>query len=173
MGQMDRWKILEDATVQLRKKGVEISPGAIDDLRSAKSMIKISETEQANGELLQKIDQCMQNVEAYLSVEVQNALGEKFLDEMLKRLEKAHCETCQTQTVESKFISGVPRDQKWIRVEPIQSLSNEKISLLAKEQNLSVISQENGKLVVYGKPENISGFVKKLTSQSSQGKKEN
>ena len=42
------------------------------------------------------------------------------------------------QVEENKFITGVPRDQKWVRVEPHGNLTTERIKEIAKENNLVV-----------------------------------
>jgi hypothetical protein len=169
MSSMATWKILEDMTLKLRKKGVEIPPNIINDLRLAKSMLEISPAEKGSGDFLQKIQECIDNVESYLTLEVQKTFGAKRADDFLRQLEETSCPTCQTcqpnQKKENTFISGVPRDQKWIRVEPISGLSTEKLTQIACQKNLSIKPQVDGKLVVYGKPEDIKAFVKEMTAQ--------
>jgi hypothetical protein len=81
-------------------------------------------------------------------------------------LEAAICEVCEVKEEEDKFILGVPRDQKWIRVEPIQSLRPERLKQLAQELNLTVKPQKDGRLVVYGQPEDIKEFLKKMTAEA-------
>jgi hypothetical protein len=170
MSSMATWKILEDMTLKLRRKGVEIPANIINDLRSAKSMLEISTAEKGSGDFLAKIQECTDNVEAFLTAQVEKTFGVKAADDFLKQLEDSSCPTCQTgqptRKTENKFVSGVPRDQKWIRVEPIDGLSDEKLRQMAQEQNLSVSPQEDGKLVVYGKPEDIKAFVKKMIIQT-------
>jgi hypothetical protein len=69
---------------------------------------------------------------------------------------------------ESRFIPGVPRDQKWIRVEPITSLPIEKLKQLATETNLSFRTEKDRHLLVYGNAEAIKEFIKKMTTQTGQ-----
>ena len=69
---------------------------------------------------------------------------------------------------EDKFITGVPRDQKWIRVEPLASLPAEKLKQLAGETSLSFREEKDGHLIVYGSAENIKKFVKKMTAQTAK-----
>ena len=64
MGHTSSWKVLEDLMIELRKKGVTISPDVINDLRSAKLMIKISEAERSRGEATQKVEEYLGNVES-------------------------------------------------------------------------------------------------------------
>jgi len=168
MGYTATWKILEDIIIELRKKGVTIPPNVMTDLKSAKLMINISQVEGSRGEAAQKVEEYLANVEGYLITEAQKTFGSERVDEWLRRLEAASCEVCEVkeEKKEDKYISGVPRDQKWIRVEPIQSLPPERLKQLAQELNLSVNPQKDGRLVVYGQPENIKEFLKKMTAEA-------
>lgn len=169
MGHRAVWKILEDLIVQLRKKGIVIPLNVMDDLKSAKLMITISEADGSRGEAIQKVEEYLGSVEAYIVTEAQKTFGSEYIDGWLRRLETASCETCEVkEEEENKFISGVPRDQKWIRVEPIRSLPPERLRQLAQEQNLSIKPEKYGRLLVYGKPEDIKEFVKKMTAETAK-----
>ena len=63
--------------------------------------------------------------------------GPENVDAWLRRLEEANAEVCEETTEESKFVTGVPRDQKWVRVEPIKNLPTDRIQQIAKAQNLA------------------------------------
>ncbi len=152
--------------IELRKKGVAISPEVLTDLKSAKLMIKISEQEGSRGEASQKVEEYLGSVESYLITEGQKYLSPEIVDQWLVRLEEANAETCEEQVEENKFITGVPRDQKWVRVEPVGNLPTERIQQIAKESNLSVNMQKDGRLVVYGQPEWIKEFLKKMTLEA-------
>lgn len=162
------WKILEDLMIELKKKGVTIPPNVINELRSAKLMIKISESAGSTGNVSQKVEEYLGNVESYLINEAQITLGSEIVDQWLKRLEDATAEESEEKTEENKFITNVPRDQKWVRVEPICNLSTERIKQIAKESSLSVNPQRDGRLVVYGQPEAIKNFLKKMTAETNK-----
>lgn len=162
---MASWKILEDMMIELKKKGVNIPPNVINDLRSAKLMIQLSCGEGSTGEALQKAEEYLANVEAFMVTEAQNAFGSERADLLLRQLEEANAEVCQEQPKkEDKYITGVPRDQKWIRVEPLATMPAHQIMEIAKQQNLQVNPQKDGRLVVYGQQENIKEFLKKITA---------
>jgi hypothetical protein len=160
------WKVLEDLMLELRKKGAAIPPNVINDLRSAKLMIKISEVEGSRGEASQKVEEYLGNVDSYLITEAQKVLSPEAVDQWLRRLEEANAETCEEKMEENKFITGVPRDQKWVRVEPVGKLPTERIQQIAKESNLSVNRQKDGRIVVYGQSECIKEFLKKMTAEA-------
>src|SRR3989304_8857760 len=122
-----RWKILEGMIVEFRKKGLDVSQAILNDLKSAKVLITVMNADEKDrGETAPKIDEYLGNVEAYLVTEAQKAFPPEKVDEWLRRLGEASCETCTTEVKkESRFISGLPRDQKWIRVKPLNSLPME------------------------------------------------
>jgi hypothetical protein len=174
MGYQAVWKVLEEIIIEFRKKGVATPQSVMNDLKSAKVMIKIMDADESRGETAPKVEQYLGSVEAYLVTEAQKIFEPARIDEWLRRLEKASCDTCTVCGTEekaketAKFVSGVPRDQKWIRVEPIATLPLEKLKQLAEKQNLSSRLQEDGRLLVYGKAEDIKAFVKEMTEQTAK-----
>jgi hypothetical protein len=171
------WKVLEEIIIELRKKGVATPPNVINDLKSAKVLMKVLDaSERDHGETAPKIEQYLGSVEAYLVTEAQKMFPPARIGEWLRRLEEASCDTCQICVVatekkekaEAKFITGIPRDQKWIRVEPLASLPVEKLKQLAGETNLSFREEKDDHLTVYGSAENIQAFVKKMTEQTTK-----
>jgi len=162
------WKILEDLFIELKKKGVTVKPNVINELRSAKLMIKISESASCTGEVPQKVEEYLRNAESYLINEAQITLGSEMVNLWLKRLDDATSETGEEKTEENKFITNVPRDQKWVRVEPTSNLSTKRIQQIANESSLLVNTQKDGRLVVYGQPESLKGFLKKMTAETNR-----
>jgi hypothetical protein len=160
---MATWKLLEDMMIELKKKGASIPPNVMEDLRAAKSMIKLS-CMKGSGDAIQKAEEFLANVEAYVINQAQTTFDSETADQWLRRLEDANAEVCEEPTAENTYVTGVPRDQKWVRVEPINNLPTERIQQLAKEQNLQVKPQKDGRLLVYGQPECIKEFLKKMTT---------
>ena len=165
---MATWKLLEEMMLELKKKGVSIPSNVMEDLRAAKSMIKLSCMENSGGEAIQKAEEYASNVEAYLINEAQKTFGSDTADQWLRRLEEANAEVCEEKTEESKFVTGVPRDQKWVRVEPVKNLSTKRIEEIACELGLEIKPQKDGKLIVHGQQENIKDFIKKMTKETAK-----
>jgi hypothetical protein len=163
------WKTLDGMMMELRKKGVAIPPSIVEDLRAAKSMIKLS-CMPGSGDAAMKAEEYMSNVEAYLVTQGQEAFGSQRVDEWLKRLEEASASTevCGEPAEEGTFVIGVPRGQKWIRVEPTEKLSTLRITQLVKEQGLLFNLQKDGLLLIYGKPENLKAFLKQMTVETTK-----
>ncbi len=168
MSNVATWKILEDMTITLTKKGVEIPANIMVDLRAAKCMMEISPSEKGSGESLAKSQECLDIVEAYIINKTEEIFGAEYTDAFLRKLEETKCPSCQTcpsqKEEENKFVAGVPRNQNWIRIEPIDNMPYETIRQLATEYTLTVKEQEDGKLVIHGQPENIKAYVKKMAS---------
>ncbi len=178
MGYEAVWKILEEIIIELRKKGVATSPNVMNDLKSAKVLMKVLDaSERDRGDTAPRIEQYLGSVEAYLVTEAQKIFPSTRIDSWLKRIEEASCDMCQTCSIENnrkgkeeaKFVTGVPRDKKWIRVEPLASLSLEELKQLAAETSLSFREEKDGYLLVYGSAESIKKFVRKMTDQNAKG----
>jgi len=168
MGYLAMWKVLEEIIVEFRKRGLTIPATVMNDLKAAKTMIKIMDASTGNGESSLKIEEYLGSVEAYLVTEAQKHFAPEQIDNWLKRLEIANCETCEESAEEPRFIAGVPRDQKWIRIEPLANLPVEKLKQLALETNLSTNMQKNGRMLVYGQAEDLKEFVKKMTAKAGK-----
>jgi hypothetical protein len=171
-----RSKIFEVIIIELRKKGVTIPENVLGDLKSARVLMKVMGASQNDlGETAPKIEEYLGTVEAYLITEAQKHFASEKVDEWLRLLDQTMtdqcgCTQCEVDKPENdlRFITGVPRDQKWIRVEPLPSLPLKKLEELATQTNLGFREEKNGQLIVYGQPEDIKAFVKKMTAQASK-----
>jgi hypothetical protein len=165
MGYLSVWKVLEEMITEFRKKGITVSTEVMDNLKSARTMIKILKADPHRGETMQKIEEYLGNVESYLISEGQKKFGVEYVDEWLKRLDEASVRMPDVEEEETRFIPGLPREQKWIRVKPSTELPIEKLKLLAQESNLSCKLQNDGYLLVYGEDEHLKEFVKKMATK--------
>ncbi len=172
MGYSETWKILEEIIIELRKKGQPAPENVMSDLKSAKTMIKLMDTGEDRGEIGPKVEQYLASVEAYVVTEAQEIFPNERIDGWLRRLETSSCDVCaglpKTATKEeSRFVPGLPRDQKWVRITPITSLPQEKLEQLAVESGLAFKEERDGHLTVFGNAEAIREFVKKMTERAS------
>ena len=173
LGYPETWRILEEIIIDLRKRGFTTPENVMSDLKSAKTLIRLVDAaEEGRGEIGPKIEQYMASVEAYVITEAQKGFPPERIDEWLKRLQDSSCDVCagqqKNEAKEERFIAGLPRDQKWVRVTPIISLPTEKLKQLAHETNLTVKPEKDAHLIVYGKAEDIKQFIKKMTLQTSK-----
>ena len=168
MGYLAMWKVLEEIITEFRKKQLPIHERVMNDLKSAKTMIKIVNADAGHGENSLKIEEYLGSVEAYLVTEAQKHFAPESIDNWLKRLQQANCEICEENAEETRFVAGVPRDQKWIRVEPLTNLPIEELKQLALETNLSTTIQKDWRMLVYGRAEDLKEFVKKMTEKAGK-----
>jgi len=165
MGYLAAWKVLEEIITEFRKKGATVPTEAMDNLKAAKTMIKILKADPCRGETMQKIEEYLGNVESYLVSEGQKKFGVERVDEWLKRLNEASVRMPDVEEEEIRFIPGLPREQKWIRVKPSAEMPADKLRTLAKESNLSCRVQSDGYLLVYGEGDRLKEFVKKMVTK--------
>jgi hypothetical protein len=105
------------------------------------------------------------NVESYLVSEGQKKLGFEYVDPWLNRLEEAAKKTSDKEEKEIRFVPGVPRAQRWIRVAASAEMSTEKLEKIAREMKLVCETQKDGSLLVYGQDQGIKDFVKNMASE--------
>lgn len=164
MGYLIVWKVLEEMAADLRKNGVVVLSTIISDLKSAKTMIEILRADPCHGETLQKIEEYLGNIESQLVSEGQK-LGAEYVEKWLKRLNEASREISEEDEEETRFVSGLPQRQNWIRVRPLAELSVEKLKALAEESDLKYSVQNDGCLLVYGESEQVKNFVKRVSTR--------
>ncbi len=169
MGYSEVWKTLESVMIELKER-VAIPENVMEDLKAAKQLIVLLENKEMPVEVNQKVEEYFANVEGFLITECEKTFGPERADELLRKIEEANAafEKPQLGEKSDKFISGVPREQKWIRVEPIDSLPLGKLQELAKGQNLSCDKQEDGRLIIYGQPDDIKKFVRQMTDLATK-----
>lgn len=162
MGYLAVWKILEEMITDFRRKSVQIPPNIFDDLKYARTLINVLRADPSRLETSQKIEECLNNVESYLISEGQR-FGDKYIEEWLKKLEEASRKIDEDEGA-SRFVPGLPREQRWVRVKPSDDLPLNALRALAEELNLSSEAQSDGCLLIYGEDERIKEFVKKMAT---------
>jgi len=165
MGYSAAWKVLEEMITDFRKKGITVPAEIISNLRHAKTLINVLRADPTRLDTNQKVEQHLLSIESYLVSEGQKKFGEDYVEQWLKRLNEAGSKVVEEEEKETRFIAGVPREQKWIRVKPSAELPIEAIKALADELNLSFNVQNDGFLLVYGEDQRIKDFVKKMTAK--------
>jgi hypothetical protein len=165
-------RLLEDIILELRKKDMEIPAKVMSDLKSARTLMKLEKADtRSRGETEPKIDQYLATVEAYLMTEADKHFSAEKMQKWMAALDIASCDSCVTVVEpkeEMRMIPGVPRDQKWIRVEPIDSLPMEKLEEMAADAKLGYRRDKDIHLIVFGSQEDIKAFVKKMTEIANQ-----
>ena len=165
MGYPAAWKVLEEMITDFRKKGTTVPAEIVSNLRHAKTLINVLGADPTRLDTSQKVEGYLLSIESYLVSEAQKNFGNSYVEQWLKRLNEASSRVVEEEEKETKFVSGVPREQKWIRVKPSAELPIEEIKALADELNLSFNVQNDVYLLVYGEDRSIKDFVKRMTAK--------
>ena len=165
---MAAWRTLEELLLALRKKDVQIPVGIIEDLRAAHSMIDLSYSEDVREEAVAKAEVYAARVEAYLISQAQVVFEPCVVDEWFRRLKEANLQVDKdVDAAEGRFVVGVPRDLKWLRIETDNNLSEMYVFKLAKKWCLTVNKQADGRLVVYGQTVDVKAFIKQIVTKDA------
>lgn len=149
--------------MDFRKKGVSVPSNVIDDLKYARTLINVLRADPSRLETTQRIEECLNNVESYLISEGQQ-FGDKYVEEWLKKLEEASRRIDEDEGV-SRFVPGLPREKRWVRVKPSNEMPLDVLRALAEDLNLSHEVQSDGYLLVYGEDKRVKEFVKKMATK--------
>lgn len=165
MGYLAVWKIQEEMVADFRKRGKTIPEKIMNDLKSARTLIKMLKPNTNQEDTIQKIEIYLTNVESYLVSEGEKLFGTEYVNEWLKHLSEASKKKAEPDEEETRFVPGLPRRQKWVRVKPSAKLSIEKVKMSAEESGLLYKMQNDGNLLIYGKDEQVKSFVKKMATE--------
>lgn len=165
IGYLTVWKVLEEMTVDFRTKNVAIPTAIMSELKTAKTMIKILRVDPKGADSLQKIEEYLRNVEVYLVSEGEKRFGKAYSEGWLRRIDQANRKKPDEEEEETRFISGVPRQQKWIRLTASTEIPFEKLEALAEESGLSHIVQPDGVILVFGKDLALKKFIKNVAAK--------
>jgi hypothetical protein len=162
MGYLSVWKVLEEMLIDIRRRGIQIPTNVFNDLKYARTLINVLKADPSKLDTGQKIEECLNGVESYLISEGQK-FGDKYVEEWIRKLEDAYRRMDEDE-IFSRFVPGLPREQRWIRVKLSDEIPVEKLKALAEELKLSSEVQMGGYLLVYGEEEHIKQFVKKMAT---------
>jgi len=172
MGHDALWKALADLITEFRRRGESIPSDVMEDLRAAKTMIQVLRADPSRVENVPSIELYLGNVESYLIFEAQKKFGSEFAEKWMQKVREARETKAAGEKPEpsSKFVPGLPRGQKWVRVQVSKETPEREIRKLAEEAGLSFRVQSDGYMLVYGKDEKLKLFVKKAAEKLSRVK---
>jgi hypothetical protein len=167
MGYEELWKALADLLTELRKRGEAIPTETMEDLRSAKTMIQVLKAGPTRTENITRIETYLENVESYLIFAAQNKFGPEFAERWMRKISRARRKAYEEKEVKvpSRFVPGLPKGKRWVRIQVSEDTPKEYIENLAQENGLSCRMQENEYMLVYGDDEKIKSLVKKMAKR--------
>ncbi|MCW4020485.1 MAG: DUF2096 family protein [Candidatus Bathyarchaeota archaeon] len=153
---------MADLLAELRRTGETVPAKVMRDIRAAKTMIEILKVNQSRSENLLRIEEYLNNVESYLVPAAKSRFGTEYVEEWMNKIVEAQKSVQAWEPKPPKrFPVGIPRDKRWVRIEPSEEIPIEKIKHLSKELGLKNKTQEDGYVLVYGEEDKVKEFVKK------------
>lgn len=159
-----RWKILSDTIVDLCRRGERVPQNIVNDLRSAKVMLEVVRADRARPENVARLEEYLSNVESYVLSAAKNVFGEDYVNNILRRL----CELEREGFIleePTRFRPGLPREERWVRIQVTEMTPLEFIREVASGLNLKFRVEEDGYVLVYGAEENVKAFIKKISER--------
>jgi hypothetical protein len=150
--------------IDFRKRGGKIPPEVMRDLRSARTAVRILMVNPKGGEYAQRVEEYLTRVESYLVSEGQRLFGKPYVENWLEKRAEAEKKPDETES-DRRFVSGMPREHKWIRLSPSEELPLEGIRVLAEKSNLICRIEPDGFVLVSGSDDKLKDFVKKIAAQ--------
>jgi len=167
LGYGEVWKILDDLIIEFRKRGEAIPPNVIEDLRGGKTMIQVLKADPSRAENIPSIEMYLSNVESYLIFTAHEKFGPEFAEKWMQKLREARKtitggEEEKAWEPASKFVPGLPRGKKWVRVQVSTETPKNEIKKLSAECGLSSKMQADGYMLIYGEEDKLKLFVQKI-----------
>ncbi len=154
---------MSDLIADLRKSGETIPAKVMSDLRAARTMMEVHKVDQSRSENLLRIEEYLTSLETFLVPAANRRFGEEYVDVWLKKLEETRTQPPRRETrLPRSFPIGVPREDKWIRIEATEKISTEKIKHLASQNGLKSKTQTDGRVLVFGEEQKLKQFVKNV-----------
>lgn len=167
MGLEEVWKTLNNLITEFRKKGEIIPPEVMADLRAAKTLMQVLKADPAKIENVPTIETYLSNVESHLVFAAQAIFGSEFVNHWMKKLREARekPEVEVPAETASKFVPGLPRGQRWVRVQVSEETPKEDIERSVEDCGLACKMQDDGYMLVYGEGEKLKRFVREIASK--------
>ncbi|RLI31321.1 hypothetical protein DRO48_01025, partial [Candidatus Bathyarchaeota archaeon] len=83
------WRALESLIREFRKKGIEVPPFVMDDLRSAKTLIEVLKMDTTAEKTAERAETYLKNVEAYLLSIAEEKLGPEEATKWARKIDEA------------------------------------------------------------------------------------
>ena len=155
-------KVLDELMLELMEKGITIPRQAVDDLKSGRSFANIGIRQPNDSDIEAKAMFALQNVEMNLLSLAETGISAEYAEKWQGRILKAYSEETTQVSAASAFVSGVPKGKHWIRIQASELSEVHGFQKLLDANMLSSVAQEDGYLLIYGKKEGVTAFLKEI-----------
>jgi hypothetical protein len=165
VGNASVWKVLDGMIADFRRRGADVPSETVNDLRTAKTILKIMEANVECGQNLQEVEHYLGRVQVYLVSEGQKRFGQEYVDSWIAKIDEASRKMPDREENEERFVPGLPRQQSWIRITASAELPLEEAKKLANDSGLFCVEQTENVLLVHGEKEKVKDLVKKIAKK--------
>ena len=163
MDYLNLWQVLEELYNTLLKKGITLPREIMDDLKSVKTLINIYKVDVTILDVATEIEMYLEKIESNLLYLAESDLGKAYAEEWLEKIYEARRNRdVKRNTYQTKFISGVPKNEHWIRIKTADLMKEQDRKRLLAKFNLSSKPQKDEYILLHGKEENIRKFIKEV-----------
>lgn len=155
-------KKLDELMVELMQKGITIPQQLIDDLKSGRTLASVYNNEPANLDMEMQATPYLQKAEYNLLFLAESEVGKEYADEWQNKINRAYAGEGRKGPYISRFVSGIPKGEYWIRIKASELTIDDELSKLLDQLHISVRPENDGYLLVYGRKEDISLFLKEV-----------
>jgi hypothetical protein len=163
MDYTDLWKVLEELYNELTKKEVTVPQEFMNDLKSVKTLINIYKVDTTTLNVATEIELYLEKIESNLLYLAESDIGKEYAENWLKKIYEARKKGLSTKTtLPSRFVSGVPKNEHWIRIKTTDLIKDQDLEVLLDKFNLSSKIQKDEYLLIHGNEQNVKNFLKEV-----------
>ena len=162
-------KAMDELTLELIQRGITIPRHVTDDLKSGRSYANISSSDPDNSETAMEAMIALERVEMNLLALAEIEFGREKAEMWQHKINSAYRDEIAQRPPSrqaNRFGSGMPKGDHWIRVQSDYMDT----ALGARESlegcGLSLIKQDDGFLLIHGRKEDISAFLKGIRKKN-------
>jgi len=162
------WSTLCELVATLRKLDVVVPAETSTELRSAKALISSYRTDPEATHILTQVQEHLKRAERTLIEIAQKTGYSKTAKEFLERLDKVRRGDLKPSRAggEIRFIPGLPRSGRWIRIRISPQTPLSRIEEVASKSRVSVKPHEEGYVLASGRSEDLREFIRVLRSKT-------
>jgi hypothetical protein len=156
--------VLDRLILELIGKGIDIPEHVTEELKTGRSLASIGMRQPGDADLDMKTMAAIQNVEMNLLALAEENFGAEYAVEWQKKINSAYQEKpagTHSKPV-SKFIPGIPKGEHWVRIKKSELEAVPDLEKQFDSFSLSTIEQEEDWLLIHGRKEDVSGFMKSV-----------
>ena len=161
-------KVLDDLLLDLLDKGVEIPSHVADSLKAGRSLANVGRLNPDNAETAMKTQSALEMVEMNLLSIAETAVSGDYADGWQRKIAETYQEQPEPVAKKQTFVTGVPKGDHWVRYETKDLFEIEGTEQRIKDHHLTFRNQDDGFTLLYGKKEDVAGFLSVIREEYRQ-----